>query len=70
MDVKGMSEDGAKNLDFIVEQSENNIGGYREMAYPELKQSISDNLQALALESVTPEEAAKIIEQASQAQER
>ena len=40
------------------------------MAYPELKQSISDNLQALALESVTPEEAAKIIEQASQAQER
>ena len=65
-----MSEDGAKNLDFIVEQSENNIGGYREMAYPELKQSISDNLQALALESVTPEEAAKIIEQASQAQER
>lgn len=70
MKVEGLSEDGQKNLDYIVEQSENNVGGYREMAYPELKQTISDNLQALALESVTPEEAAKTIEAASQAQER
>lgn len=70
MKVDGMSEDGMKNLEYIVEQSENNIGGYREMAYPELKQSISDNLQALALDSVTPEEAAKTIEAASQSQKR
>ncbi len=68
--VEGLSENGQKNLEFIETQTENNVAGYREMPYPELKQTISDNLQALALESVTPEDAARTIEEASQAQER
>ncbi|MRM90990.1 carbohydrate ABC transporter substrate-binding protein [Faecalicatena contorta] len=70
LNVENLSDDGKKNLAYIEEQSVNNVGGYREMPYPELKQSIADNLQALALESVTPEEAAKIVEEASQKQER
>lgn len=68
--VAGISEDGQANLDYIVEQSENNIGGYREMAYADLKQVISDQLTVLALGDATPEEAAATIEAASQAQAR
>ena len=69
-DVEGMSEEGKRMLDFIIEQAKNNVAGYRENPYPELKQVIADNLKALALEEVTPEEAAEAIEAASQAQQR
>ena len=70
LSVEGMSEDGQANLDYIVEQSQTNIGGYREMAYADLKQVISDQLTVLALGDATPEEAAATIEAASQAQAR
>lgn len=70
LDVQGLSEDGKENLDYIMEQVNSNIAGYREMSYPELKQAIADNLTNLALGEVTPEEAAELIEAASQAQER
>ena len=70
LDVQGMSEDGNANLDYIVEQSLSNIGGYREMAYADLKQSISDVLVELALGSITPEKAGQKVEAASQAQKR
>ena len=46
------------------------MSGYREMAYAELKETISNELTELALGDVTPEEAADTIEAASQAQER
>ncbi len=68
--VQGMNQDGLDNLAFIREQAENNLGGYREMAYSELKQTIGDTLITLALEESTPEEAAKTIEAASKAQNR
>ena len=53
-----------------MKQADNNVAGYREMAYPDLKQTISDQLTSLAIGDTTPEEAAKTIQQASEAQER
>lgn len=70
LNVEGLNEDGAANLHYVVEQGMNNVGGYREMAYAELKEVIINELTELALENVTPEEAAETIEAASQAQER
>lgn len=70
LNVEGLNEDGMENLAYAVEQGQNNVGGYREMAYAELKEVIINELAELALDSVTPQEAAEIIEAASQAQER
>lgn len=70
LNVEGLNENGTENLEYCVEQGKNNVGGYREMAYPELKETISNELTELALGDVTPEEAADTIEAASQAQER
>lgn len=70
LDVAGLNEDGKTNLDFVVEQGKDNVGGYREMAYAELKEVIINELTELALENITPEEAAETIEAASQIQER
>ena len=70
LNVEGLNENGAENLEYCVEQGKDNVGGYREMAYAELKETIINELTELALGDVTPEEAAKIIEAASQAQER
>lgn len=70
LNVDGLNENGTENLEYCVEQGKNNVGGYREMAYAELKETISNELTELALGDVTPEEAADTIEAASQAQER
>ena len=70
LNVEGLNENGTENLEYCVEQGKNNVGGYREMAYAELKETISNELTELALGDVTPEEAAETIESASQAQER
>ena len=70
LNVEGLNENGTENLEYCVEQGKNNVGGYREMAYAELKETISNELTELALGDVTPEEAADKIEAASQAQER
>lgn len=70
LNVEGLNEDGMANLEYAVEQGKNNVGGYREMAYAELKEVIINELAELALDSITPEEAAQIIEEASQVQER
>ena len=70
LNVEGLNENGTENLEYCVEQGKNNVGGYREMAYAELKETISNALTELALGDVTPEEAAETIEAASQAQER
>ena len=68
LNVEGLNENGTENLEYCVEQGKNNVGGYREMAYAELKETISNELTELALGDVTPEEAAETIEAASQAQ--
>lgn len=70
LNVEGLNENGTENPEYCVEQGKNNVGGYREMAYAELKETISNELTELALGDVTPEEAADTIEAASQAQER
>ncbi len=70
MNVTGLSEDGADSLNFIVEQSQTNIAGYREMTYADLKQAICDTLKALATGEMTPAEAGEAVEAASQAQAR
>lgn len=70
LNVEGLNENGTENLEYCVEQGKNNVGGYGEMAYAELKETISNELTELALGDVTPEEAADAIEAASQAQER
>ena len=70
LNVEGLNENGAENLEYCVEQGKDNVGGYREMAYAELKETIINELTELALGDVTPEEAADTIEAASQAQDR
>lgn len=70
LNVEGLNENGAENLEYCVEQGKDNVGGYREMAYAELKETIINELTELALGDVTPEEAAETIEATSQAQER
>ena len=70
LNVEGLNENAAENLEYCVEQGKDNVGGYREMAYAELKETIINELTELALGDVTPEEAAETIEAASQAQER
>lgn len=70
LNVEGLNENGAGNLDYCVEQGKTNVAGYREMAYAELKETIINELTELALGDVTPEQAAEIIEAASQAQAR
>lgn len=70
LNVEGLNKNGAENLEYCVEQGKDNVGGYREMAYAELKETIINELTELALGDVTPEEAAETIEAASQAQER
>ena len=65
-----LSDEGKGNLAKIMAWGESNVAGYRENPYPELKQTIADNLKALALGEVTPEQAAEIVEKASQAQAR
>lgn len=70
LNVEGLNENGAENLEYCVEQGKDNVGGYREMAYAELKETIINELTELALGDVTPEDAAETIEAASQAQER
>jgi ABC-type glycerol-3-phosphate transport system substrate-binding protein len=70
LNVEGLSEDGKQSLAYTVEQSKTNIAGYREMAYPELKQAISDVLKELALDACTPEEAGQKVEKASKMQVR
>ena len=70
LNVEGLNENGTESLEYCEEQGKINVGGYREMAYAELKETISNELTELALGDVTPEEAADTIEAASQAQER
>lgn len=55
---------------FGVEKISDGTAGYREIPYPDLKTAIIEQLQLLGLEETTPEEAAAVIQAASEAQER
>lgn len=53
-----------------VSEIASNVAGYREIAYPQLKQTICDNLKAIATGSVIPQQAAEAIEAVSKTTER
>lgn len=65
-----LSEEGVENFETLVDWGTNNVAGYRENPYPELKEAIASNLKALALGDVTPEEAAEAVEEVSKTTER
>jgi len=70
VDFEGqLSEAGMKAFNKVSEIA-SNVAGYREIAYPELKQTICDNLKAIATGSVTPQQAAEAIETVSKTTER
>lgn len=70
LNVKGLSEDGKKNLDFIIKNAENNLAGIRSIPYNDLALAVSDQLAALATYDTTPEKAAEAIEAASKTTQR
>jgi ABC-type glycerol-3-phosphate transport system substrate-binding protein len=59
-----------KNVNKVLKIAETQAYGYREMAYPRLKQAIADQLKAVAIGENSPERAAQIIEEASKAERR
>ncbi len=65
IDVKGLSADGEKNLRYIIENGKNNVAGTRGIKYPDLNLAVCRSLKDLALGEVTPEEAAKEIQEVS-----
>jgi ABC-type glycerol-3-phosphate transport system substrate-binding protein len=65
-----VSDLGRQAFNAVVDWGQNNVAGYRENPYPELKQAIADNLKALALNQVTPAQAAAAIERVSQSTKR
>lgn len=70
LDVKGLSEDGNKNLEYIIENGKNNVAGVRGIEYADLSTAVCDALESLALGDITPEEAAANVEKVSSTIER
>jgi hypothetical protein len=70
VDASGFSEETKKNFNGLVNIAQDRAYGYREMAYPRLKQTIADQLKAVALGESAPRRAAEIMEEASKAEKR
>ena len=70
LSVKGLSEDGQKNLDVIIENGKNNVAGPRGIKYEDLSLAVCGALKDLALQHITPEEAASQIQQVSAKMQR
>lgn len=66
LNVKNLSKDGIKNLDYIIENGKANVAGTRGIKYEDLSLAVCDALKDLALSRITPEEAASRIEKISQ----
>ena len=66
LNVEGLSADGQKNLEYIIENGKNNVAGVRGIEYAELSSAACDALAALALGDVTPEDAAAQLQQVSE----
>ncbi len=60
--IEGLSENGQDALKVVLENASDNVAGTRSISYAELSAKITDELQALAAEQLTPEEAAEQIE--------
>jgi ABC-type glycerol-3-phosphate transport system substrate-binding protein len=65
LNVKGLNDDGKKNLEYIVENGKTNVAGPRIIPYEDLNLAVRDALEALAEGTVTPEEAAAGIQEVS-----
>lgn len=66
LNVSGLSEDGQKNLEYIIQNGTNNVAGVRGIENAELSTVICDMLTALAINEVTPEDAAAQIQAVSE----
>jgi ABC-type glycerol-3-phosphate transport system substrate-binding protein len=65
LDVKGLSEDGKENLEYILENGNTNVAGSRIIRYEDLKLAVRDALEDLAYGRITPEEAASRVQKVS-----
>ena len=65
LNVQGLSEDGRRNLDYILENGKTNVAGTRGIKYEDLSIAICDVLEDLAMSRITPEEAAGMIQKVS-----
>lgn len=63
--IQGLSDDGKKNLEYIIENGKTNVAGPRIIPYEDLNLAVRDALEALAEGSITPEEAAGRIQEVS-----
>ncbi|MDR1949025.1 MAG: extracellular solute-binding protein [Spirochaetaceae bacterium] len=70
VDLSRFSAEAQKNINKIIGIVQDRAYGYRDMPYPRLKQTIADQLKAVALGESTPQRAAEIIETASKAERR
>ena len=66
LNVSGLSEDGQKNLEYIIQNGTDNVAGIRGIENAELSTVICDMLTALAINEVTPEDAAAQIQAVSE----
>ena len=70
LDSSKFSPEMQKNLTKVQEIGATRAAFYREISYPRLKQTLADQLKAVALGESTPQRAAEIIEAASKAEKR
>ena len=70
LNVQGLSADGKKNLEYIIENGKTNVAGPRGIKYEDLSLSVCDALKKLALGKITPKEAAGKVQQVSTALHR
>jgi ABC-type glycerol-3-phosphate transport system substrate-binding protein len=70
VDVSHFSQEAQKSINKVLAIGQSRAYGYRQMSYPRLKQTICDQLKAVALGESTPQRAAQIIEDASRAERR
>ncbi len=65
LNVEGLSEDGKKNLAYIIENGKTNVAGTRGIKYEDISLAVCDALEKLALGKITPEEAAAAVQKVS-----
>ena len=70
LDTSKFSQEMQKNLKTAQEIGATRAAFYREISYPRVKQTLADQLKAVALGENTPQRAAEIIEAASKAEKR
>ena len=66
VNVRGLGDDGKKNLDYIIKNGKTNVAGPRGIKYEDISLAVCAALKDLALGSITPKEAAERVEQVSE----